>query len=275
MAFGLSPCSFPKVPFGVSQTVCTAPKAVPRASLAGELVFKALEVGAATVATQAAVSSASSQRSSAAVASRSPERGLFRRRGRGRGRGQADDHATENAGTSSAAAGAEVIRVFIEDVLRPRKIEPEDGKSSRLMSKNEAAVSPASVEALAANAAAVLRTVSGAAREDRWVKLAVCVLIDLVGSGSLAVPFVGDVLDVATAPATALLLQGIFRNPMITAAGLAEELLPGTDGIPTATMAWIGENTGYLRVPNDDQVESGTQGSSTAGKRASTRRKGK
>eukprot|EP00177_Eucheuma_denticulatum_P004351 GFKZ01007907.1.p1 GENE.GFKZ01007907.1~~GFKZ01007907.1.p1 ORF type:complete len:235 (+),score=24.73 GFKZ01007907.1:275-979(+) len=80
----------------------------------------------------------------------------------------------------------------------------------------------------------------------RWTKLAICIAIDLVGSGSLAVPFVGDLLDLITAPLAAIMLQALFANTLVTMGGLAEELLPGTDAIPTATLAWLAENYGYL-----------------------------
>ena len=82
----------------------------------------------------------------------------------------------------------------------------------------------------------------------RWIKLAICICIDLVGSGSLAVPILGDFLDLATAPASAAMLQALFGNSWITTGGLIEEILPGTDTIPTATLAWLAEQSGYLNA---------------------------
>lgn len=87
----------------------------------------------------------------------------------------------------------------------------------------------------------------------KWVKLVFCVLIDLIGSGSLAVPFLGDTLDLVTAPILAVMLQALFGNSAVTIAGFAEEILPGTDGIPTATLAWLAENTGYLNKGDGQQ----------------------
>lgn len=80
----------------------------------------------------------------------------------------------------------------------------------------------------------------------RWVKLVICIGIDLVGSGSLAVPFLGDALDLVTAPVMATMLQALFGSTLVTVGGLAEEILPGTDGIPTATLAWLAEYFGLL-----------------------------
>ena len=77
--------------------------------------------------------------------------------------------------------------------------------------------------------------------QRKWIKLGMCIVIDLIGSGSLPIPFVADALDLAWAPVDALALQALFGNGLVTAAGFAEEILPGTDGIPTATLAWVYE----------------------------------
>lgn len=81
---------------------------------------------------------------------------------------------------------------------------------------------------------------------DRYVKLVICILVDLIGSGSLAIPLLGDALDLFCAPLIALVLQALYGSSFITLGGFTEELLPGTDAIPTATLAWIAEQTGYL-----------------------------
>lgn len=88
----------------------------------------------------------------------------------------------------------------------------------------------------------------------KWVKLAICFGIDLVGSGSLGVPLLGDALDLVTAPLSAVMLQALFGNTLVTMGGLAEELLPGTDGIPTATLAWLAEYYGYVNVEQDGKT---------------------
>ena len=81
---------------------------------------------------------------------------------------------------------------------------------------------------------------------DKYVKLVICIAVDLIGSGSLAVPLVGDALDLFCAPLIALVLQALYGSSFITLGGFTEELLPGTDAIPTATLAWIAEQMGYL-----------------------------
>lgn len=92
----------------------------------------------------------------------------------------------------------------------------------------------------------------GGPEGKKWVKLAICIGIDLVGSGSVTVPLVGDALDLVTAPLGAVMLQALFGSTLVTVGGLAEELLPGTDVIPTATLAWLAEYYGYLNGKADE-----------------------
>ena len=77
---------------------------------------------------------------------------------------------------------------------------------------------------------------------DPGLKLLVCILIDLVGVASFAAPGVGEATDVAWAPISALLVNYLFGNGIFTALALVEELLPGFDIVPTATIAWFVEN---------------------------------
>lgn len=72
-----------------------------------------------------------------------------------------------------------------------------------------------------------------------WAKLGGCVAMDLAGDASELVPVLGELTDVAFAPAEAALLQVLFKSPVISAFGFAEEILPFTDVIPTFTMSWI------------------------------------
>lgn len=78
----------------------------------------------------------------------------------------------------------------------------------------------------------------------KWTQLVICLGIDIVGSASLPVPFLTDALDIAWAPAAALAVHALFQSPLFTTLGFAEELLPGTDFVPTATLAWLAVNAG-------------------------------
>lgn len=86
----------------------------------------------------------------------------------------------------------------------------------------------------------------------KLIKLAICIMMDLIGSGGLGFPLLGDLLDVFTAPIYAIMLHALFASNAVTVAGLTEELLPGTDGIPSATLAWVAEQRGYINNFNNN-----------------------
>lgn len=163
----------------------------PRASLAIELLFKAVQVAAATALSNTVVTTTG-----------------------------------RHTGTSSDTSGdrqplpASLLDVPTWDILV---------KEARTLTERLTKVSD---------------DVAGANR--KWSKLAICIIIDLVGSGGLGLPLLSDLLDIITAPVTAVMLHALFASPLVTVAGFMEEILPGTDGIPTATLAWLAENTGYL-----------------------------
>lgn len=77
---------------------------------------------------------------------------------------------------------------------------------------------------------------------DPSLKLLVCILIDFIGISSFAAPGLGEATDVGWAPISALLINYLFGNGVFTALALVEELSPGLDFIPTATIAWFLEN---------------------------------
>lgn len=79
-------------------------------------------------------------------------------------------------------------------------------------------------------------------RFDPFVKLILCVAIDLVGASTYAIPAIGEGFDVGWAPVQAALVNYLFGNGLITGFAFLEEILPGTDFIPTATIAWFYEN---------------------------------
>lgn len=200
-------------------------------SVAADVLFKALEVGAATAATRALSATAAPPPAPAPVPAPAPaRRGIFRRRVKE----EKTEPAAGGKGDLSAAAA-----VLMAGVLGG------DGSAAR-------------VGEVGGFIGDTVGGVARAARADVWVRLAVCVLVDLVGSGSLAVPLLGDALDLVTAPVTALLLQAIFGDPRVTGGVLAEELLPGTDVVPSATIAWFAQEAGWLRE-NGLRVEPGVR----------------
>lgn len=73
-------------------------------------------------------------------------------------------------------------------------------------------------------------------------KLLVCLAIDFFGVASEAVPVLGEFADIAYAPAAAALLRSIYGGSnVLFGLEFAEEILPLTDIIPLATIAWVVE----------------------------------
>lgn len=72
-------------------------------------------------------------------------------------------------------------------------------------------------------------------------KLLICLLIDVVGVSSEALPIVGEFADILTAPAAALALQNLYpgSSKFLFLFEFAEEILPLTDFIPFATICWV------------------------------------
>jgi hypothetical protein len=99
---------------------------------------------------------------------------------------------------------------------------------------------------------------SGVETMDPGLKLLICILIDLIGVASFAAPGLGEATDVGWAPVSALLVNYLFGNGIFTALALVEELAPGFDFIPTATIAWFLENG---KKPPQEPISTSEQGS--------------
>ncbi|KAL1526750.1 hypothetical protein AB1Y20_015446 [Prymnesium parvum] len=84
----------------------------------------------------------------------------------------------------------------------------------------------------------------------KMMKLLISVLIDLIGMATYVVPVLGEAGDFAWAPISSLVVYQLYGNAVISGLALAEELLPGTDIIPTATIAWLLENTRLSQLLN-------------------------
>jgi hypothetical protein len=70
----------------------------------------------------------------------------------------------------------------------------------------------------------------------------ICILMDLLGCASYAVPVLGDVSDFIWAPISAIIFYRMFGGTIGTFGSVfnfMEELFPGTDFIPTFTLSWI------------------------------------
>ena len=72
--------------------------------------------------------------------------------------------------------------------------------------------------------------------------LVACLLFDFIGYASYAVPFLGEFLDLAWAPISAIIFWNMFGFKKGFFGGVfsfVEELMPGLDFIPTFTINWV------------------------------------
>lgn len=84
------------------------------------------------------------------------------------------------------------------------------------------------------------------------VKLVACLGLDLMGDATYFLPGLGETFDIAWAPAQAIAMKMMFRYYALPAFGFTEEILPGTDIIPSATLGWLVEvcapDNGFTRA---------------------------
>lgn len=64
------------------------------------------------------------------------------------------------------------------------------------------------------------------------------IIIDLIGMGSYVIPVLAESFDVILAPLSAIAIYALHKTPVGAIGGFVEEILPGTDFIPTASIIW-------------------------------------
>ena len=79
-------------------------------------------------------------------------------------------------------------------------------------------------------------------RASPILKLFVCFIVDIIGFASYLIPGLGELTDIAWAPMQAFFLHYMFGGLLLSGFGFVEEIVPGLDFIPTATIAWTLEN---------------------------------
>lgn len=79
----------------------------------------------------------------------------------------------------------------------------------------------------------------------RQPSLIFCILLDLMGYATYAIPFLGELGDIIWAPISSLIFMVIFGGWKGALGGIGnfiEEILPGTDFIPSFTIMWFIQN---------------------------------
>jgi hypothetical protein len=74
--------------------------------------------------------------------------------------------------------------------------------------------------------------------------LVFCLVMDLIGYATFAIPLFGEILDVIWAPISAIIFMISFGGwkGALGVGNFIEELLPGTDFIPSFTIMWLFQN---------------------------------
>ncbi|HEX5152115.1 MAG TPA: hypothetical protein VFW07_11760 [Parafilimonas sp.] len=69
-----------------------------------------------------------------------------------------------------------------------------------------------------------------------------CIVMDLIGYATYAVPVFGEFVDIIWAPVSALIFYlafGGWKGGFGAVFNFIEELMPGTDFIPSFTLMWL------------------------------------
>lgn len=79
--------------------------------------------------------------------------------------------------------------------------------------------------------------------DNMWGRLMVSLLVDGIGSASYLVPIVGEVTDIIWAPLQTCLIMALYdtTTPNLKYLSFAEEILPFTDFVPSATIGWAAQ----------------------------------
>lgn len=79
--------------------------------------------------------------------------------------------------------------------------------------------------------------------EHIWGKLIVSLVLDACGSASYLLPLVGEGFDIAWAPIQTIMIMAMYdaTSPNLKYLSFAEEILPLTDIVPSATLGWLTE----------------------------------
>jgi hypothetical protein len=87
-----------------------------------------------------------------------------------------------------------------------------------------------------------MKNLSSVAATKKAPSLIFCVVMDLIGYTTYAIPFLGEFGDILWAPVSAIIFFKTFGGWKGAFGGIfnfVEEILPGLDFIPTFTLTWL------------------------------------
>ena len=68
--------------------------------------------------------------------------------------------------------------------------------------------------------------------------LVACIFMDVLGYATYAIPGLGELGDIVWAPISGIIFYAMFGSWKGALFNFTEEILPGTDFIPSFTIAW-------------------------------------
>ena len=84
-----------------------------------------------------------------------------------------------------------------------------------------------------------------------------CIVMDLIGYATYAIPFLGEFADIIWAPISAIVFFitfGGWKGALGGIGNFIEEILPGTDFIPSFTIMWFLQNYGRKSAKPQAQI---------------------
>lgn len=78
--------------------------------------------------------------------------------------------------------------------------------------------------------------------QNKYKLLRQGILFDILGMASMAIPFIGPFLDIIWAPYAAKKMRSMYpgrQGKIASILTFIEEVLPGTDIIPSFTLMWV------------------------------------
>ena len=81
--------------------------------------------------------------------------------------------------------------------------------------------------------------------QQKSTSLVLCIVMDLLGYATYSIPVLGEFADLIWAPISALIFFRMFggwKGAFGSVFNFIEEILPGTDFIPSFTLMWLWQN---------------------------------
>ncbi|CAN5863436.1 hypothetical protein BH11BAC4_BH11BAC4_13120 [soil metagenome] len=94
-------------------------------------------------------------------------------------------------------------------------------------------------------------------KSSQLPNIVVCIIMDIIGYASFAVPGLGEFSDIIWAPLSAFIFYRLFGGRMGVLGGsfsFLEEILPFTDFIPTFTISWFLRSWAIDKTPSQKTI---------------------